>query len=145
MVAPPQPGDESYDLYMREQKCVFDSLKKKAEILTKGINSIQGMSIELPHGAMYAFVRFTLPKEKGVDSDSMTQEELRAYEGKRDSEYCLALLEETGICVIPGSGFGQLPGTLHFRTTFLPPVEEIEAFIIKLKAFHQRYVERLSE
>jgi aspartate/methionine/tyrosine aminotransferase len=145
LVAPPQPGDESYDLYMRERKCIFDSLKKKAEILTKGINSIQGMSIELPHGAMYAFVRFTLPEEKGVDPESMTQEELRAYEEKRDSEYCLALLEETGICVIPGSGFGQLPGTFHFRTTFLPPVEEIEALIVKLKAFHERYVERLSE
>jgi aspartate/methionine/tyrosine aminotransferase len=145
MVDPPKPGDASYDLYTRERACVYNSLKKKAEILTKGINSIQGMSVEMPHGAMYAFVRFTLPKEKSVDTDSMTPEELRAYEEKRDSEYCLALLDETGICVIPGSGFGQLPGTLHFRTTFLPPVEEIEALIVKLKEFHLRYIERLSQ
>ena len=32
-----------------------------------------------------------------------------------DSFYATNLLEETGICVVPGSGFGQLPGTHHFR------------------------------
>lgn len=29
--------------------------------------------------------------------------------------FCLKLLEETGICVVPGSGFGQREGTFHFR------------------------------
>jgi len=29
--------------------------------------------------------------------------------------YCCQLLEETGICVVPGSGFGQKDGTYHFR------------------------------
>ncbi len=28
-----------------------------------------------------------------------------------DEEYCMALLEKTGICVVPGSGFGQVAGT----------------------------------
>ena len=51
----------------------------------------------------------------------MTKEERKKYDSQRDNDYCMALLEETGICVVPGSGFGQLPGTLHFRTTFLPP------------------------
>lgn len=32
-----------------------------------------------------------------------------------DMLYCLRLLEETGICVVPGSGFGQREGTYHFR------------------------------
>lgn len=27
------------------------------------------------------------------------------------------LLEEAGICTIPGSGFGQAAGSNHFRTT----------------------------
>ena len=39
-----------------------------------------------------------------------------------DVFYAFNLLESTGICVIPGSGFGQLPGTYHFRTTILPQV-----------------------
>lgn len=32
-----------------------------------------------------------------------------------DMLYCLKLLEKTGICVVPGSGFGQKEGTYHFR------------------------------
>lgn len=32
-----------------------------------------------------------------------------------DMFYCMSLLEETGICVVPGSGFGQREGTYHFR------------------------------
>ena len=34
---------------------------------------------------------------------------------KPDVFYCFQLLEETGICVVPGSGFGQVEGTFHFR------------------------------
>ena len=29
--------------------------------------------------------------------------------------FCLKLLEETGICIVPGSGFGRKDGTFHFR------------------------------
>lgn len=32
-----------------------------------------------------------------------------------DLFYCMKLLEETGICLVPGSGFGQRDGTYHFR------------------------------
>lgn len=35
-----------------------------------------------------------------------------------DMFYCMKLLEETGICVVPGSGFGQREGTYHFRYHF---------------------------
>ncbi len=121
------------------------ALKTKAEILGRGINGIEGMSVEIPQGAMYAFVRFTLPPERGVDVDAMSPERRQAYEARRDSDYCMALLEETGICVVPGSGFGQPPGTLHFRTTFLPPQAEIEELVVKLKAFHKRYGDGLAQ
>jgi alanine transaminase len=145
MVAPPRPGDESYPTYVKERQGVLDSLKHKAEILKEGINNIDGMHLGMPQGAMYAFVRFDLPPEKGVIVETMTPEERKEYESKRDSEYCLALLEKTGICVVPGSGFGQQPGTLHFRTTFLPPQDEIEALVLKLKDFHEQYVRELEE
>jgi alanine transaminase len=142
MVASPRPGDESYDQYVRERDGILADLKEKAEILGTGINRIEGMSVEIPEGAMYAFVRFELPHEQGFDAEAMNPEERREYDAARDSAYCLALLEETGICVVPGSGFGQLPGTLHFRTTFLPPKEEIQEFVAKLAAFHVRYTKR---
>jgi aspartate/methionine/tyrosine aminotransferase len=51
----------------------------------------------------------------------------------------MSLLEETGICVVPGSGFGQNPGTCHFRTTILPPTEQMRQVVEKLAAFHGNY------
>jgi len=144
MVAPPQPGDASHARYAAERDGILQALKAKAEVLSRGINSITGMSLEAPQGALYGFVRFDLPPEPGVDMAGMTAERRREYEAGRDSAYCLALLEETGICVVPGSGFGQEPGTLHFRTTFLPSQEEIEAMVDRLKAFHEHYVDALA-
>jgi aspartate/methionine/tyrosine aminotransferase len=144
MVSPPRAGEPSYERYASERDGVLAALKAKAEILSRGINSIPGMSLESPQGALYGFVRFVLPPEPGVDVEAMAAEERREYEAARDSAYCLALLEETGICVVPGSGFGQEPGTLHFRTTFLPSREEIESMVGRLREFHERYVEALA-
>jgi aspartate/methionine/tyrosine aminotransferase len=144
MVSPPQPGEPSHQRYVEERDGVLRSLKARAEVLSRGINGIGGMSLEAPQGALYAFVRFELPPEPGVDVAAMSADKRREYEAQRDTAYCMALLEETGICVVPGSGFGQEPGTLHFRTTFLPSQQEIEATVDRLKAFHERYVDALA-
>ncbi|MCX5785095.1 MAG: aminotransferase class I/II-fold pyridoxal phosphate-dependent enzyme [Elusimicrobia bacterium] len=143
MAAPPEKGSESYELYARERDAILSGLKEKAEILGRGLNEIEGMETYIPQGAMYAFVKFDLPHPEGVDPAKMTEEERSSYETARDSEYCLKLLEETGICVVPGSGFGQRPGTLHFRTTFLPPKDDIRALVENMKKFHASYVARL--
>jgi aspartate/methionine/tyrosine aminotransferase len=141
MVAPPQAGEDSYAVYVRERGAILKDLEEKAAILGEGVNNVPGMSVDLPQGAMYAFVRFELPADPGVDVENMSREARESYAEKRDTAYCLALLEETGICVVPGSGFGQLPGTLHFRTTFLPPRDEIRELVTKLGDFHRRYVQ----
>lgn len=138
VVTPPQKGEASYDLYIKERDGILNELKAKAEILGKGLNAIEGMTIDIPQGAMYAFVKLELPHT--ADVTKMSPAEQLAYESKRDNDYCMALLEETGICVVPGSGFGQLPGTLHFRTTFLPPRDEMVALVEKMKVFHGKYV-----
>jgi aspartate/methionine/tyrosine aminotransferase len=145
MVAPPQPGDESYETYCRERDAVLSGLARKAEILGEGIRRIEGMQVEIPRGAMYAFVRFELPTDPTRGVAGMSPAERLAYDAARDTEYCMALLDETGICVVPGSGFGQWPGTLHFRTTFLPPEAEIRTLTASLKAFHESYVRRLEQ
>ncbi len=142
MVSPPHPGDESYETFVRERDGVLQSLKKKAEILGRGINAIPGMHLEMPEGAMYGFVRFELPPSGNTRRKTVSGDDPGAVEKERDEAYCLALLEETGICVVPGSGFGQEAGTFHFRTTFLPPQEEIEELVNRLKAFHLRYTTR---
>jgi alanine transaminase len=56
--------------------------------------------------------------------------------------YCSELLDATGIVVVPGSGFGQKAGTLHFRTTFLPPEEDIEGVVQKLGVFHKQFLHK---
>jgi aspartate/methionine/tyrosine aminotransferase len=54
--------------------------------------------------------------------------------------YCSELLEATGVVVVPGSGFGQADGTLHFRTTFLPPEDDIQVVVDKLTSFHASFI-----
>ncbi|MCX6158752.1 MAG: aminotransferase class I/II-fold pyridoxal phosphate-dependent enzyme [Ignavibacteriota bacterium] len=144
MVALPFPGDASYDLYVKERDGILTNLKEKAEILGKGLNKIDGMSCEIPQGAMYAFVKFELPHSKDIDVAKLSESERFAYDSKRDSEYCMSLLEETGICVVPGSGFGQLPKTMHFRTTFLPLKEDILTLVDKMEKFHISYIKKIS-
>jgi alanine transaminase len=51
-------------------------------------------------------------------------------------------LEETGIVVVPGSGFGQADGTWHFRTTFLPGEDKIDAVVERLSAFHENFMKK---
>jgi aspartate/methionine/tyrosine aminotransferase len=124
LVRPPRPGDPSWPLYDRERRAIVEGLRHKAELVERGLNRVEGIRCNPVTGAMYAFPSIELPP------------------GVSDAEYCLALLEETGICVVPGSGFGQAPGTWHFRTTILPPLDRIEAVVERLGAFHRRFVAR---
>jgi alanine transaminase len=121
MVHPPRSGDPSYELYNREKTTILKEMKTRAALLAEGLNKVDGISCNVVAGAMYAFPRIALPA------------------GKTDEDYCMELLEETGICVVPGSGFGQVEGTAHFRITILPPTEKIRQVVEKLSAFHQAY------
>ena len=56
--------------------------------------------------------------------------------------YCLELLESTGICVVPGSGFRQKEGTYHFRTTILPPTDQIKSLLEKIAIFHKEFLQK---
>jgi alanine-synthesizing transaminase len=38
-----------------------------------------------------------------------------------DDAFCAEVIRETGVVIVPGSGFGQRAGTQHFRVVFLPP------------------------
>ena len=59
-----------------------------------------------------------------------------------DEMYCMDLLENTGIVVVPGSGFMQYPGTYHFRTTILPPENQIDTVISSISDFHSDYLKK---
>lgn len=62
-----------------------------------------------------------------------------------DAFYCMQLLEATGIVVVPGSGFGQVDGTFHFRTTILPPEDKIEAVASLLEKFHKDFMKKYKD
>ena len=132
MVSPPQAEEASYVQYTLERDTILNDLKDKSIILGNELNKIPGITVNLPEGAMYAFVKFNIP-----NYDAKAE-----YEIPLDEQYCISLLEETGICVVPGSGFGQIQGTLHFRTTFLPPKEQILDLVSRLASFHQQYSKR---
>jgi glutamate--glyoxylate aminotransferase len=56
----------------------------------------------------------------------------------QDVFYCLKLLEATGISTVPGSGFGQQPGTFHLRTTILPQEADMPAILDSWRRFHEK-------
>ena len=41
-------------------------------------------------------------------------------------------------------GFGQKSGTWHFRTTFLPPEEDMEGVIQRMADFHAGFIAKYS-
>ena len=62
--------------------------------------------------------------------------------GTTDFDYCMSLLEETGLCTVNGSGFGQRAGTSHLRIAFLPPKELLAEVLPQWIEFHNHYVNR---
>jgi len=137
VVNQPKKGEPSYELFMQEKMGVLNSLDKRAKYVYERLNSIDGITCREVAGAMYAFPRIHLPEKAIAKAESLGQ--------AADFYYCLSLLEETGICVVPGSGFKQQPGTYHFRMTILPPMEDLVTFLDKLSEFHQRFVEKYSD
>lgn len=136
VVNPPRPGEPSYETWKAEVDHTIASLKKRAKLVEDTLNSIPGIHCNEVQGAMYAFPRVELPPKAVAAA-------LEAGQAP-DVFYAFSLLEATGICVVPGSGFGQRPGTFHFRTTILPPEEMILEMLGRLKEFHIEFLKEYS-
>lgn len=131
MVRGPDPADESFASHEAEKAAIFESLKRRAKIVERGLNSIPGFSCQPAQGAMYSFPSVKLPlgaieaaRQQGISPDTM---------------YAVSLLESTGICVVPASGFGQVPGRYGFRTTFLPSEEVMAKSVEAIKKHHEDF------
>ncbi|KAI8610844.1 pyridoxal phosphate-dependent transferase [Chytriomyces sp. MP71] len=134
MTNPPRDGDASYPLYQEEMEGIFASLQRRAETLAKALNQLEGVSCNDAQGAMYLFPTITLPAGAVAHAKAL---------GKNPDEvYCLELLEETGVCVVPGSGFLQKEGTWHFRSTFLAPENQMGEFAESLARFHEKFLSK---
>jgi len=132
MVKPPQPGEASHAKYVEERDTIMSSLKRRATKLVAGLNALEGVTCNEAQGAMYAFPSITIPQK--------AQAAAQAAGKPPDTFYALALLEATGIVVVPGSGFRQKKDTWHFRTTFLPPEGDMDTVIEQMAAFHAGFM-----
>jgi len=134
MVNPPKPGDHSFISYSKERDEIYKSLKRRAHKLTDALNKLEGIKCNPAEGAMYVFPLIIIPP-KAI-------EEAQRRGKLADVFYAFELLDNTGICIVPGSGFGQKPGSFHFRTTFLPSEEKIDSTIEKLTKFHAQFLNK---
>ncbi|NXO55213.1 ALAT2 aminotransferase, partial [Aramus guarauna] len=103
VVNPPQPGDPSYERFITEKQEVLGALAHKARLTQEIFNKTPGIHCNPVQGAMYSFPRIDLPPRALAAAEAQGQ--------APDMFFCMKLLEETGICVVPGSGFGQREGT----------------------------------
>jgi len=132
VVNPPVAGDPSYEAWEREVSGTLSSYAERAKLVADTLNSIEGINCNTVQGAMYAFPNISLPEKALAAAKDAGQ--------PGDVFYASSLLEATGICIIPGSGFGQQPGTFHFRTTILPQKDMITEMLGRLKEFHIKFL-----
>ena len=96
---------------------VIRKLSSRRDLTVATCNSIPHMSCVPPRGAFYAFPKIDIP------------------EG--DDVFVKQLLLEKHILVVHGSGFGQKPGTKHFRIVFLPPEDMLRKAYSEIRNFMQ--------
>jgi len=81
-------GMEAIGDNQKGQKIMYDEYLKRRDIITSGINSIDGLSCIKPGGAFYVFVNI---KKTGMSSN----------------QFCEFILEDANVAMLPGTSFGQ--------------------------------------
>lgn len=103
----------------------LDKLQARRDVTIQMLNEIDGITCVSPQGAFYAFPQLHIHNS--------------------DTHFVSELIKETGVVVVPGTGFGQVPGTKHFRLVFLPPEEILEKAFHNIGAFFKRYIDRFDK
>jgi alanine-synthesizing transaminase len=116
-IQPALEGDQSHLIEVNAK------LTRRRDVTVERLNSIPGISCVKPRGAFYAFPRLH------IDED--------------DNIFVHGLIRETGVVVVHGSGFGQVPGTRHFRVVFLPNEAILEQAFIQLEHYMEVYQRRI--
>ncbi len=111
-------GDRSHQPVFRQ------ALVERARVTTEMLNAIPGMSCVAPRAAFYALPSVALPP------------------GRTDEDFVLALLRETGILCVHGSGFGMPPEQGFFRIVFLASPQELTSIYADMGAFTREYLRR---
>ncbi len=108
-------GDRSHQVEFRK------ALRERAELTTRRMNAIPGVSCVAPRSAFYAMPKVELPP------------------GKSDVDFVLGLLRSKGILCVYGSGFGTAPQDGFFRIVFLASPRELDAIYDDVDAFTREF------
>lgn len=103
-------------------KEMIEKLGERRNYALKRLNEIDGISCTKPEGAFYFF-----PKIRDI-----------GQRWKRDRDFVLQLLQETGVLFVHGSGFDPVYGAGHFRGVFLPPIPTLEEALDKVELFMEK-------
>ena len=96
---------------------VLAKMRSRRDVTMRWSESNPRVSCVSPRGAFYAFPRLDIP------------------EG--DDVFCKELLIQKHVLTVHGSGFGQRPGTKHFRIVFLPNEEILSKAYAAISEFMQ--------
>jgi len=111
-----RPALEGPQDHLRE---VLSKLRVRRDLTVSRCRATPHVSCVAPRGAFYAFPRIEIP-----DSDE---------------QFVKQLLMEKQVLVVHGSGFGQAPGTKHFRIVFLPDEATLERAYQGMRAFIEEH------
>jgi alanine-synthesizing transaminase len=114
-IQPALEGDRSHQQRFR------DALAARARVVTDAFATIPGARCVEPRAAFYAMPSVPLPP------------------GRTDEEFVLALLRETGILCVHGSGFGVAPEAGCLRIVFLADPAELAEIGGEIARFTAHY------
>jgi len=92
---------------------VRNVFQERRDVIVNGLNDIPGITCRMPQGAFYVF--------PNVKSFGRTSDEMANY-----------LLKEAGVCLLPGTSFGQL-GEGYLRLCYANSIEAIKKALEKMK------------
>jgi alanine-synthesizing transaminase len=111
-------GDRSHQTSFRR------ALAERGRVTTELLNAIPGMRCVAPRAAFYVLPSVRLPRDR------------------TDEDYVLALLRETGILCVHGSGFGMPPDQGFMRIVFLAHPDQLREIYGDIATFTAEYLQR---
>jgi len=110
------------------QDHLTEAMKKltgRRDLTVEMLNAIPGISCVKPEGAFYAFPKLEMKQT--------------------DAHFVAELIKKTGVVIVPGSGFGQVSGTKHFRVVFLPNEQILTKAYKAIGEFFVKYQEKFAD